>query len=361
MKVSGLGVMIGSSLDGIDLAYCHFEMDDSGSVIDWDLDVYQELPLPEYIKKAVSKHHNLSTLELQNLENQIADVVSNAILSLGDDLSYEFVGYHGITIKHFQKEKISVQLGNAKMIADFTGIDVIANFRQADLDAGGMGTPMVPIAEMLLFSEYEYFLNLGGIANISDHSKNEILAFDVCPFNQVMNHFARKCGLQYDDGGKLAAQGKLNKRLFEELYVLPFFRASGPKAIDNNWITQEVIPLIEKFDLNPEDVLNTFSFLAVTLINEMIDYSSLSKRILVTGGGAYNKWFIEQLTKKLKLKNIDVIVPDSQLIDAKEAILMALVGLLRTKGIPNFIPSVTGAALAVCGGQIYRSKKNNGG
>ena len=212
---------------------------------------------------------------------------------------------------------------------------------------------MAPLVEKYLFDDYKFFLNLGGIANISDHSGDNVIAFDVCPFNQVLNHYASKKGILYDVDGLLAQSGTPDSGLFSFLGSLDYFNQMPPKSLDNNWIREVFMPSIDDFDLSLEDILSTMVSFFAKAINDCVDLQPLNQKVMVTGGGAFNRFFINQLTEQLKSKNLEVNVPDDLIVQFKEALLIALASVFRMEGKPNFISTVTGASKDVCGGIIY--------
>lgn len=356
MEFQGLGIMIGSSLDGVDLALVVMDFNsETGLVQKWQLKAYFEFPLSRSIKARVLNYKKLEQEEIVLLENDIADLVTSGINKLALPKTYTFAAYHGITIKHFPEQKISIQLGNCNRLAQGIGVPVISDFRQADMDAGGKGTPMAPIVEQHLFREYDAFLNLGGIANISFHRGDAVLAYDICPFNQVLNYYASKLDKAYDEGGLLAGGGNSVQALKNHLSSFDYFKIEGPKSIDNNWIREDFIPSLESFGEKLEDVLATYTqFVAVLIAQELGRFAPETKALMITGGGAFNNYFVDLLAEQLENLKVKLVLPEPLIIKSKEAILMALAGLLCMKGVVNFIPSVTGATRAVVGGRIYK-------
>jgi anhydro-N-acetylmuramic acid kinase len=216
-----------------------------------------------------------------------------------------------------------------------------------DVALGGQGAPLVPLGEKHLFHQYRQFLNIGGICNIAIHRHDTISAFDVCPGNTLLNHFAGKTGFAYDEGGQLAASGKVHKRLLSALNRLPFLYQPPPKSLGTEHILRQWIPLIEKEVLSVQDILCT----SVEHIAQQIARVAAPKNMLVTGGGAFNKYLIERL--RHHLPDIQIDVPDNETVQYKEALIMGFLGLLRYLGRPNTLPQVTGASHTTIGGAIY--------
>ena len=225
---------------------------------------------------------------------------------------------------------------------------------------------MIPIAEKILFSDYPLCLNIGGIANITAKVGEKQLAFDVCPANQVLNKLASMTGQPYDQDGLIAAKGKLQPEMITALKKVDYFNAPYPKSLDNNWIMRDFWPVIKQFDFSPEDKLATFcDFIAEQLVDDILsiakheNISFSGGDLLVTGGGAYNLFLMERIREMCKREiNVEVVVPNRQIIEFKEALLMALAGLLRVKNKVNLISTVTGASMDNIGGCIYQGTKH---
>jgi len=347
--------MAGSSLDGIDVAVCAFHYLNS-ELKDWSLDRTGFYPIEKSLASKIRNYKDLSKIDFEQLENDVTLSYADAIQEFIGEESHEIdlVGVHGQTLFHFPKEKRTCQLGKGNVIAKSLGIPTVDNFRIADILQGGEGTPMAPLADCYLYPGYDYYLNLGGIANISSVDKNgKWKAYDVCPFNQVLNYFAKKLGKEFDQNGELGAKGQLDTQLFENLRKLDFFKLPSPKSLDNNWIVEYFIPLMEKSAGSPQDMLRTVYVLFAELIANDLEERPESRSMLVSGGGAYNKYFIENLQASLNKKNIEVVIPATEVIDFKEAALIALAASFRMLDKPNFFKEVTGAKVSVSGGDLY--------
>jgi anhydro-N-acetylmuramic acid kinase len=343
--------MIGSSLDGIDVMDVSINL---GSEDNYHIHNYREFPLTESIKKGVLAHKALDQESLVTLGKDLAKLVGKYLLqnfSKGLE-TIDIIGFHGITLLHLPDQKITIQLGCGQTLASIVDVPVVTNFRNEDLLAGGEGTPMAPIVEKYFFPDIQYFLNLGGIANISIHDEEGIKAFDVCPFNQVLNHFSRKELKAYDDSGHLAQSGQVNEFMLNRLSSVIFFFKSPPKSLDNNWITEHFIPALESYNLSSIDVLATLTEFFALDIAKWIGDSEHLCQMMITGGGAKNTYFIDCLRTKLKAKNVNVIIPNKMIVDGKEALLIALAAVLKQEELPNFVSSVTGANKDVSGGTI---------
>lgn len=344
--------MIGSSLDGIDVIDCTLSIGHQNA---YHIHSYREFPLSQEIKEGIRSYEELDTGALSDLGLLIAREVGGYIEEeYGSIISQiDIIGFHGITLIHLPSKNISLQLGCGQTLASVIGKPVVTNFRNEDLEAGGVGTPMAPLVESYFFPEFEYFLNLGGIANISIHNSIDISAFDVCPFNQALNYFSLKESLPFDKSGQLAESGKVDDFLLRRLSSITFFHKKPPKSLDNNWIKERFIPFVERFKLTNRDTLATLISFFANEISKWVKSSELPIDMMVTGGGAKNLFFIDCLKERLKEKNVSLVIPESRIVDGKEALLIALAAVLRKEEKPNFISSVTGAKENVSGGTIF--------
>jgi anhydro-N-acetylmuramic acid kinase len=283
------------------------------------------------------------------LATMVGDFISEKQLEGEVDL----IASHGHTVFHFPDEHFTTQIGDGSALAVSIGIKVACDFRSADVALGGQGTPIVPAGDLLLFQEYNYLLNLGGIANLTVKSAGDnIVAFDICAANQVLNHYAAQKGQEYDDGGKIAASGSLNEPLLAVLNKLAYYQRAHPKSLDNGFSRDVIIPLIERYDISIADKLHTYSEHIATQIALHISRAVIpaSGKLLVTGGGAFNTYLIERIANHTPLL---VEVPSQEIIKYKEALVMAFLGVLRWRNEPNVFSSVTGSSRDSVGGALY--------
>lgn len=351
--------MSGSSLDGLDIVYCEMY---SGEQFSFKVLASSTVPYSTEVQISLA-NMEVSILKDYTTEHDFFDAISAEMIKTfveDNEISkIDFIASHGHTIFHFPEKNITCQLGNGKIIAKEMSCSVICNFRQADVDAGGQGAPLVPIADELFFPDYTACLNIGGIANISFVENGRRIGFDICAANQLLNFCANQIGLEYDDGGSMAKTGKVNEKLFAELNAFEFFELPFPKSMDNNFIRENFIPILSDSKIYPSDKLATviehIAFQISTIINRQIENNNIPKNIyslLVTGGGAYNTFLLKRIEQ---LCGIKITLPENTLIQYKEAIAMCLMGLLRRENKPNFLPSVTGARIAVSGGDIVNA------
>ncbi len=351
--------MSGSSLDGLDIVYTELHEDRgkwSFEILAADCYEYNE-EWKERLKNAPS----LSALEYQLLHaaygHYLGEQVNRFIEANGLNYKVALIASHGHTSFHFPQQKMTAQLGDGAAIAAVTGLPVVSDLRAMDIAFGGQGAPIVPIGEKLLLGEADMFLNLGGIANISFRSENEYIAFDICPANRVLNSLAAKVGKPYDAGGEMASTGIISDDLLQKLNALSYYQEAPPKSLDNSFGADEVFPLIKSFGLTHNDSLRTFVEHIVIQIKAAIENNykgqMANNKLLVTGGGAFNSFLVGRLKEELNPLNIEVIIPDSQIVQYKEALIMALIGVLRWRQEYNVLSSVTGASRDSIGGAVW--------
>ena len=259
----------------------------------------------------------------------------------------DFIASHGHTILHKPNEGYTLQIGNGEIISKKTNQKVICDFRTQDVQFGGQGAPLVPIGDALLFSQYDACLNLGGFANVSYESDDKRIAFDICPVNIVLNHYVRKTGFDYDDKGKIASNGSVNHELLNCLNELHFYKKEAPKSLGLEWVQEQIFPLIDSFELPIAIVLRTFvEHIAIQIAISL----NGRKYVLVTGGGFFNLFLMNRISF---LSVAIIIVPSEEVINYKEALIFAFLGLLRVDNQVNCLSSVTGASKDHSSGQIF--------
>ena len=278
------------------------------------------------------------------------------------EIDPKLIAWHGHTIFHDPIEHATSQIGDGAAIVGKTGRHVVSQFRNLDMALGGQGAPLAPLADKLLLEQADFYLNLGGISNISFRSAaGEFHAFDISPCNQVFNALAKATGLEYDDGGRIASAGTCIESLLTALNNLPYYLAEYPKSIDNNWIRTTVLPLIDAVDDSIENKMNTCVLHVAQQISTVIKNhcdGPAASRVLITGGGAYNKFLITKIKANLADHSVQIILPDARVIEFKEAALMALMGYLYYSGMENVLHEVTGANRPHIGGCLFQGWKN---
>lgn len=345
-----LGLMSGSSLDGVDLALCRFNTG-KGST-SYELINAETISYPYYMREKLEDALHLSPNDLHELDQELgrffANQIKNFIKKTG--VSPELIASHGHTVMHQPNKGITLQIGDGDVIAQQTRIMVVSDFRIQDVSKGGQGAPLVPIGDRDLFSEFEFCLNLGGIANISFDNNGKRIAADICPCNMPLNTITSWIDIEFDVDGRMAAKGRVNKDLLDRMNALEYYKMPLPKSLGKEWFLWAFLPEIRKTRISIEDALCTVNeHIAIQLADFINQYASKSSTILLTGGGAYNKFLIELLRKKCVS---EIYIPETELVDFKEAIVFAYLGMLRIQGKVNVLSSVTGSKSDTCAGVI---------
>ena len=346
-----IGIMSGTSLDGVDIAHCTFKKNKNWT---YKIDKAKTVEYPSRMKKKLKSCFELSGYKLIKLDHDLGEFIGLEINKFikHNDLNPEIISSHGHTVFHNPKEKIGLQIGNANKILSIVKIPVINNFRELDIILGGQGAPLVPIGEKLLFKGYDYFINLGGIINITKIDSSSVEAYDVVASNLVLNNISNKLNFEFDNKGNIARKGKLISTLFDELNSLKFYKKNHPKSIGIEWINKKIFPIIYKSNHKLEDVMATFSnHIAYQLIKNI---DGKKNKILVTGGGVYNDFLVEKIKVYDKNKNL-WIIPDNKLIKYKEALIFAFMGLLKKLNKQNILNNVTGSNIKISAGNISKN------
>lgn len=346
-----IGLMSGTSLDGLDIAFCRFTVDNST----WKYEIVsaQTVEYNEDWKQRILSLEKTDALSFQQTHvdygHYLGGLVSEFIMR--NNIKADFVASHGHTIFHQPAKKLTVQIGAGSAIASKCNLPVICDFRTLDVALGGQGAPLVPIGDKMLFSEYDFCLNLGGFANVSYEHSGERIAYDICPVNIVMNAIAEKNGKPFDENGAMAKEGMLSGYLLNEFNQIGFYKMimDSPKSLGKEWVIKNINPLIEQYEISDEDLLRTFCEHIAFQIGKSLKTKPKGK-ILVTGGGAYNQFLIECIQQHTEHQ---LVIPDKKTIDNKEALIFAFLGVLRMRNEVNCLKSVTGASRDNCGGTVY--------
>ncbi|GHV34102.1 anhydro-N-acetylmuramic acid kinase [Bacteroidia bacterium] len=372
-KYTAIGLMSGTSLDGLDIAFCEFENQNN----EWNYRIvaaetveYDDI-LREKLKNAV----NMSGLELSLLNVEFGRFCGEQVKHFieAHAVNPDIIASHGHTVFHQPENFLTLQIGNGATIAAVSNVTTISNFRNNDVALGGQGAPLVPIGDKLLFGKYDFCLNLGGIANISFETlENKRISFDICFCNMALNFLSNQLNKAYDKGGKIAQSGKIDENLLKKLNSLGYFKKNYPKSLGFERFEKEIKPLLLhncvescgygsgkiSNEMNPEIIKNqlcTFTEHIAQQITQIITHHksnhSPTHSLLMTGGGANNKFLLSVLQQKNP--DINIIVPEKMLIDYKEALIFAFLGVLRIREEANCLASVTGAKHDNIGGCVY--------
>ena len=346
--------MSGTSLDGLDLAYCHI-WEKNGS---WEFDIVttKSVSYDAEMLSSLKDSISLSAEKLIELHNTYGTWLGEqALLFIEENkLDVHYIASHGHTTHHRPEMRLTFQVGSGQHLANTSGHKVICDFRTNDLALGGQGAPLVPIGDRIFFNEYDFCLNLGGISNISFDVKGKRIAYDIGLANMILNYITRKIKLEYDDDGKLARKGTINKKMLKRLNDLQYYLLPHPKSIGYEWFLDEVVPIVEETDDSIENLLHTSIHHICDKIAQQIKLNTNRKKqsLLVTGGGALNTFFIETLQQKLG-ETTNVMIPEKIIIEFKEALVFALMGVLRVEQQTNVLSSVTGAKKDSSSGVVY--------
>ena len=294
-------------------------------------------------------------MELLELNENYTDLLGKIISGFIEKhnlKNLDAVCSHGHTILHQPQHGFTLQIGNLPKIANIINQTVVCDFRVQDVKLGGQGAPLVPIGDRILFSDYEYCLNLGGFSNISFEENNTRIAFDISPVNTILNFYANTLGLDYDDKGQLARSGKVNSGLLSELNSLDYYKKTFPKSLGFEFVKEIVLPLLEKYTIATEDKMCTFMEHIAEQTQSVLN--GKEGKLFITGGGAYNDFLLESIQRHLP--KIEIIIPDAKILEYKEALIFALLGVLKLRGEINVLSSVTGAKQDHSSGFIYLPK-----
>jgi anhydro-N-acetylmuramic acid kinase len=358
MVYRAIGLMSGSSLDGLDIAFASFH-ENAGK---WNYemlqaDCYPYTPAWQQKLKTAIELPALDYLLLHTAYGHyIGEVVNRFIEKHQLQYQVSLIASHGHTTFHAPSQKMTGQLGDGAAIAAVTQLPVVTELRAVDVAFGGQGAPIVPIGEKLLLGAYDYFLNLGGIANISYNDPHQYTAFDICPANRVLNMLVSELGKEYDAGGMIAASGSVHNGLLEKLNALDYYSKPFPKSLANDFGTDVVYPMVKQASLPVADALRTCTEHIAVQISRAVPATKTAK-LLVTGGGAFNTFLVERLRQHVQQKNTEIVVPDDRLVNFKEALIMAFIGILRWRQEYNVLSSVTGASRDSIGGALWTGQE----
>lgn len=347
-----LGLMSGTSLDGLDIAACEFTYDDK-----WHYKILHTTTIPysPFWKNQLTTAYHTEPANISKIDEEFGIYLGTEAKKFIDQtsLNIELIASHGHTIYHKPNEGITKQIGSGKQIKNITGIQTISNFREQDILLGGQGAPLVPIGDELLFKEYDFVLNLGGFSNISWNKNGVRKACDLSPCNILFNTICSRINIEYDESGKLARQGILIPELYDRWNQFDFFKQSEPKSLGREWFEENYLQDIQSPKYKVNDLLATASaHIADQISIFIINKQSTAFRLLCTGGGSFNKNLIKKIRALAPLDS-QLFLPEPSLIHHKEALIFGFLGLLRSLNKINILASVTGALKDHCSGDIY--------
>ena len=363
-EIRVIGLMSGTSLDGLDICYVTFNYDKEGNngAGKWNYTIIkaEDEGYSEELKSKLGNAQNMTALEFAQLHSDYGLYLGERVKAFMErnDARPHIIASHGQTVFHQPAIRFTSQIGSGAGIAAETGVDCVCDFRTTDVALWGQGAPLVPIGDRNLFSDFDYCLNMGGFSNISSESFKEgadgnkvatRVAYDISPVNYVLNHYTRTIGLEYDKDGEMARKGKVCQELLEALNNLPFYSMKGPKSLGREWVESDVLPLVDSYNISLEDKLATFCEHVAVQISSHIK----GGKVLLTGGGALNKYLVERM--QVNAPQCEYFVPDKQTVNFKEALIFAFLGALYMADMPNCMSSVTGARYNCIGGALYKA------
>lgn len=353
-KIVSVGLMSGTSLDGLDA--CCATIERRGDRWSFQINATAGYTYTDEMKYALGMGaQKMSALQFVAFHSRYGQFLGECVNDFvtKHDLHPDIVASHGHTIFHDPKNKIMYQIGDGAAIAATTGIPTVSDFRRLDIMLDGQGAPLVPIGDRLLFADYDYCLNIGGFSNISFDLDGRRIAFDISPANYPVNHYVRPLGLEFDRDGDIGRSGHVCNSLLDRLNALPYYSTDGPKSLGREWVEKEVYPLVDSYGLPLADRLATLYEHAAMQVARVIERypKSAHSRMLVTGGGAYNKYLVERLRA---LCRCNIEIPSSEIIEYKEALIFAFLGALYMADEPSCLSSVTGARRDNIGGMLFK-------
>lgn len=354
-QIQAIGLMSGTSLDGLDVCCCTFQR----RVDKWTfhIDAARGYVYPEEMKQILGTGaQKMNAMEFIAFHSAYGKYLGERVNEFMQEFGVhpDIIASHGHTIFHEPQKKIMFQIGDGAAIAAETHVPTVSDFRRLDIMLGGQGAPLVPIGDRLLFADYDYCLNIGGFSNISFEQDSRRIAFDISPVNYVINHYCRQIGLEFDCDGEIARRGSICQELLDELNEMEFYHQSGPKSLGREWVEKLIFPMLEDYEISLENMLRTFYEHAAYQISRIITtypHANGSGKLLITGGGAFNKFLIERIGA---LCPCEIVIPDQQIIEYKEALIFAFLGALYMADEPGCLSSVTGASMDNIGGMLFK-------
>ncbi len=344
-------MMSGTSLDGLDIAYCHFERNESS----WTFQVEAATTVKystAWLSK-LSQAHLLDAESLLALDHEFGIFLGKSCTSFmtKHGVEAEFISSHGHTIFHQPDKGFTYQLGNGNALHATTGLPVVYDFRSLDVSLRGEGAPLVPAGDKFLFSDYDVCLNLGGIANLSTDVKNHRIAYDICFNNMAFNYLASKAKKAFDKDGEMANAGEVNRDLLKKFDSIYKKINKKRPSLGREMFEGVFIPLLDNKKISINDKMATAVESAAKEIIDSIRSHHAKANVLCTGGGAFNSFLLSRMLDYAG-DDISLIVPDDHIINFKEAMVFAFLGVLRVRGEINCLKTVTRASRDSSGGAM---------
>jgi len=347
-----IGLMSGTSMDGLDLVHAEFNVDNDA--YSYKIHHARTFEYPLNLKEDLRKSIEMSVPELLVLDKYFGQFMAKCVHDylVENKVSVEeldVIASHGHTVHHRPDLGFTQQIGCGATLSLKTGIKVVNDFRTKDVVSGGQGAPLVPIGDKLLFGELaDAYLNIGGICNVSFQNKGEMCAFDICPGNLPLNTIVSKFGLEYDNQGILSQSGNVIHELLNQLNQLSFYQTVPPKSLGIEWLNAQFYPLFGISE-NNKDLLRTIVEHEAIQIGKVLNAHNL-KSVMITGGGAKNDFLVSRIQHYF---SGEVLLPNNQVVNFKEALIFAFLGLRYLQGKYNCLKEVTGATKSSIGGVLH--------
>lgn len=350
-KYRVIGMMSGTSVDGLDICYSEYTIDSSGQIA-FIIKAAATYPYADAFAQRLIDAIHVSAEELCQLDMELGEWIGDKVCHFIDQHSAEphFIASHGHTIFHQPERGLTVQIGNGQKIHQLTSVPVVYDFRVLDVVHGGQGAPLVPIGDQMLFGDFASCVNIGGFANLSFEDDGR-RAYDICATNIVLNELAQKLGKPYDEGGSIAASHHVDQNLLNALNEIPYYQDTYPKSLGKEWVEQTIKPILNRFNhIDTGDQISTYSqHMGLQISKAISSHTPADDKVLITGGGAFNTHLIETIER---LSSQQIVIPEPLLVNYKEALVFGLMGLLRVLNRPNCLASVTGADKNTSGGTV---------
>lgn len=331
--------MSGTSLDGLDICAAEFRKENR----QWSFKILKSetVPYSTIWEDKLKNSIHLSSEELLALNSEYGFYLGEQAKTFIEKYALnkiDLIASHGHTVFHQPDKKFTLQIGDGRAIKILNKIPVVYDFRSQDVLMGGNGAPLVPIGDELLFSEFDACLNIGGFSNISFKKDGKRIAFDICPVNIVLNKFAQILNKKFDENGEIARTGTVNTEILDSLNLNEFYSQAHPKSLGIEWVNKNILPKLQHETV--ENILATFTEHAATQIAKIFTKFEL-KKVLFTGGGTYNSYLVERIKSKCET---EIIIPSKEIIDYKEALIFAFMGVLKINNEINVFSSATGSS-----------------
>tara|TARA_B110000977_G_scaffold197070_1_gene278770 strand:- start:178 stop:1215 length:1038 start_codon:yes stop_codon:yes gene_type:complete len=341
--------MSGTSLDGLDIAYCSFTYKTSWC---YKIIAFKTVSYSDSYREKLRNATSLSTQQLSEFSTEFGSFMAQKVayfINENSIVKMDLIASHGHTVFHQPDKGITLQIGKPKPLYDQFSVPVVYDFRVQDVKLGGQGAPLVPFVDQVLFGEFNACLNLGGFSNISFDLEGRRVAFDICPVNIVLNLWANKVELEYDNEGVLARSGVIDQQLLEQLNGLNYYKTTCPKSLGWEWVEQFVLPLLIRSKVSIANVLRTYTEHAAQQMAHSLSQYQI-QTVLLTGGGVYNSFLLERMQALVSSTSFQI---EPNIVNSKEAMAFAFLGLKRLLNQINVLSSVTGSVKDHCSGRLY--------